>query len=778
MSDRPNTVDHLVAAEDAGPPLAGNTAYALPAGEVLYRLGSDAVAGLAGDEAARRLAEFGPNAAPEGKQEGFLEELLESFREPLQLLLIVVAVLSAVFGELRDAIAIFAIIGAVAVAETLSEVRAGRAIAALRNLTAPTAHVRRDGATSQTPAADLVPGDLIELAAGDLVPADARVLTAHGLRTDESALTGEPLPAAKGPDPVPVDTPLAERSGVVYASTAVVAGEGVAVVTATGPRSELGILGKLVATERQPATPLQKALNELARAVLVVAVAASVLVPLVGVLAGRGVREMLLAGLTLAFATVPEELPILVTVLLAVAGRQLARRGALTRSLRAGETLGAVTTVVTDKTGTLTQNQLGLDRLVAKDPDLLLRVAAATTDPGAAAREPLERELLLAATEAGLLPAGRQLAAWPFDPTRKLVTRLRASATDEAKPMLIAVGGAPEEVLARCVLSAAERDAACASLDRLTADGLRIVAYAWRETDQPPPDRETAETGLTFAGYACFTDPLRDGVTLAVTALHAAGVATLIVTGDHPATARAVAAAAGLPPNTVLRGGHSLEQLSDAQVTAQLDHGAVIARATPTDKLRIVRLLQARGDIVAVTGDGINDAPALAAANVGVAMGARGTELARAAADVVLTDDAYPTIATAIARGRAVVSQLRRAVAFYLGAKIALILAMLIPLALGRPAPFAPVHIVLLELFMDLGASVAFVAEHAAPNTMHRPPACPAPASSTGPNSPRWPASRSHSASPSSRPTSSCKPTSARPRPALAPSERGSPATP
>ena len=688
----------------------------MPAEQVLVELQASGD-GLSSSQAALRR----PAIAAAGRRiPRWLGELGESLVEPLQLLLLAVGVLSAVFGELRDAIAIFVVIAAVVIIETVTELRAERALAGLRALTAPVSRVRRDGRLCELPTAELVAGDVIEVEAGDLVPADARLLSAQELRVNEATLTGEAAAVDKHPDPVPSDAVLAERSSMLYAGTAVSSGEAVAVVTAAGDASELGQLGKLAATEREPVTPLQKSLRELARVVLIAAIAASVLVPVVGLLTGRPLKDMLLEGLTVAFATVPEELPILITVLLAVGGRQLARRGALLRRLKAGETIGAATVVVTDKTGTLTQNQLRLIQITGTAADVL--TAALRTQPparpGAApSREPMEAELATAAERAGVEIVGEPIVSYPFDPVRKLVTRVWSS--DHG--VQIAVSGAPEALLGRCDLTAAASDQAVQQLRELTGRGARVIGFARRQSATAPVSRDQAERQLEFLGFAAFEDPLRDGVGEAVAALRAACVQTIIVTGDHPDTAAAIARQAGLVAGPdVLHG--DLSDIDDQMLTGRLHDGTVVARATPQGKLRLVRLLQARGEIVAVTGDGANDAPALAAADVGIAMGRRGADLARDAADIVLTDDAYPTVVAAIATGRNISAQLRRAVAFYLGAKLALVAALIIPLALHYQAPFAPVHIVLLELFMDLGASVAFVSEPAAPQAMHRPP--------------------------------------------------------
>jgi Ca2+-transporting ATPase len=676
--------------------------------------------GLAGPEAAERLRKGGPNRVAPVAREPLWRELAESLTEPLQLLLIAVGVLSAVFGELRDAIAIFAIIGLLAAIETATELRARRALTALRALSAPRARVLRDGVLEEAPVEELVIGDVVSLSAGDIVPADCRLLDSDQLALDESSLTGEPQPVAKGTGPVAEDAPLAERASMAFAGTVVVAGEGRGLVVATGPGTELGELGRLTAEERSPRTPLQRSMAELARYVLVLALVASVLVPVLGVVRGQPLVDMLLAGLTLAFATIPEELPILVSVLLAVGGYRLAQRGALLRNLQAAETLGGVTVVVTDKTGTLTDNRLRLVRIEGSRKALLevaLAGQAAGTNAHARVGDPLEVELAAAAQRDGVSWVGREVALFPFDPERKRMSRVWR----DGRGLRVAAKGAPESILAVATGSERQLADARALADRLAGDGLRVLAFAERTADTPPASAAAAEGQLRLVGFAAFDDPLRPGVPEAVDALTGAGVKTIVVTGDHPRTARAIAARAGLD-GELLVGGAPLAKMADAELADR----TVVGRATPADKLRIVRALQRRGEIVAVTGDGVNDAPALAAADVGIAMGKRGTDLARETADLILTDDAYPTIETAIEGGRTIGSQLRRAVAFYLGAKLALVAVVAVPLALGLAAPFRPVHIVILELFMDLGASVAFVSEPGAPGAMRRPPRDPA----------------------------------------------------
>lgn len=690
--------------------------HSMPSETVLNVLNTSS-AGLEDEERPARLTRFGSNVPQGRKREAWWQEVLESLLEPMQLLLIAVAVLSGVFGSLTDALAIGALVLVVVALESVSEIRASRAVDALRAMSAPTARVLGPSGVQSLPSADVVPGDVIMVEAGDVVPADARILVANGVRLDESGLTGESQSVGKAVTPVEADAPLAERHSMIYAGTAVVAGDATAVVVATGAASELGRMGKLVADTKEPPTPLQKGLAQLARVVLIFAIAASVIVPVVGVLAGQPWKDMLLTGLTVAFATIPEELPILIAVLLAIGGRQLARRGALLRKLRAGETLGQVTMVVTDKTGTLTENRLQFESLTGT-PSEVLTVALHTQPSAGTDREPMEAILREQASAAGILHDGEEMFAYPFDSTRKLVSRGWVTQRGRA---WAAVSGAPEVVIAQSVMTEQERTVALEAAKSLAEAGLRVIAFGRRSLDTLTDfGAEAVETGLEFVGLASFRDSLRAGVAESVAELTAAGVGTIIVTGDHPSAAKAIATEAGLDGRAIP--GAEFDVLPDDLTRHLLKPGTVIARATPATKHRIVQILQRQRQIVAVTGDGPNDAPALAAADVGIAMGRRGSDLARETADVVLTDDSYPTVVAAIAKGRNISAQLRRAVAFYLGAKLALVVILVAALALGLPSPFGPAQIVLLEIFMDIGASLAFVNEPSAPQAMRRPP--------------------------------------------------------
>ena len=413
-------------------------------------------------------------------------------------------------------------------------------------------------------------------------------------------------------------------------------------------------------------------------------------------------------------------MPILVTVLVAIGGLNLAKSGVLLRKLRAAEAVGAMTVLVTDKTGTMTENRLTVDR-VEGDHDRLVDAALAAHG-GATTQDPVDRAL----GAAGSPTARTERAALPLRPAPPG----ERAAWREGDGVWIVVKGAPESVVEvwRWTTASAGASSTRSSGSPMTACGSSPSPSA--TPDRVPADAGDAERDLSYLGLIAFRDPLRDGVPDAVARLAAAGVRTIVVSGDHPSTVAGVARSAGLRDFVLLRGGARFDRLGDQELADWLRRPLVLARATPEDKLRLVQILQREDEIVAVTGDGVNDAPALAAADVGIAMGARGTDLAREAADLVLTDDAYSTIVTAVAGGRGLAAQLRRAVAFYLGAKAALVAVIAIPLAAGLPSPFGPAQIVLLELFMDIGASVAFVSEPGAPRAMSHPPRDPSGASS------------------------------------------------
>jgi P-type Ca2+ transporter type 2C len=721
--------------------------HAQPAGEAVSALLTDAIRGLAPAEAAVRLARDGSNVLRRRKEEPWWKEVLESLGEPLQLLLLAVAAAYFLLGEVEDAITILVVILAVSGVEVINELRAKRAVAALSSLSAPAATVVRGGEPVEVPASQVVPGDVALLGPGDRVPADLRLVDTAALRIDESSLTGESVPVAKHAEAVLAPAAeLGDRRTMAYAGTLVTAGKGRGVVVATGPAAELGRIAGLVEQARAPRTPLQHAMRQLSGWLVWVAIGFSALVPALGVLvADRPLNEMLLVGLTLAFATIPEELPILITIVLGLGAYRLAQRHAIVKHLRAAETLGSVSVVATDKTGTLTENRMRVTAVLADDHERTLAEAAKTTtgrrllEIGVLANDahiarangrvefvgdPTETALLAAARDVGLdVEAVRQsvrvLEEHPFSDVRQ---RMSVVGERHGTRMLVAKG-APESLLAVCgavrhegcdvPLDAAGREAMQAAAEAMAARGLRVLALAERWLDPGEPSdaaTDLAERDLVLLGLVGLEDPPRAEASGAVRALQGTAVRVLMVTGDHPMTSRAVAARVGIEMSQVTRGS-ALEGVGDAELASLARTTSVFARIAPEHKLRVVRALQAEGEVVAVTGDGVNDAPALREAAIGVAMGRSGTDVAREAADLVLADDNFATVTEAVRTGRVLYANLRKAVRYYLAAKVALVSSSLAAVLLELPVPFEPVQIIVMELFMDLGASVTFVAE-------------------------------------------------------------------
>jgi Ca2+-transporting ATPase len=688
--------------------------------------------GLTSSEAAARLSGNGRNRVHGPPDRPLRKHLRSSLTERLVLLLLLVGIIYAVLGEFRDAALIFAVIVIVASVEAWTEWRANRAIASLGVLSAPKALVWRDRRLQEVPPDQLVRDDVILLSAGSRVPADARLIEAEELLVDESLVTGE-------------SQPVEHRSGEgevaeLKAGTHVLRGRGTAVVTAVGRESTLGQVATMVEETEAQQTPLQRKMAELAHGLLIAAIVVSVLVPLIGTLRGQDVREMLLTGLTLAFATIPEELPILVIVVLGLGSLGLVRQGAIVRRLSAAETLGATTLVCTDKTGTLTENRISITDVVTASEVIqrvqspvsqaarVCQLARLASEPPAGEDSRLADPIDAAVWRATEPQWPEPLARFSFDSARRMASGL----IEIDGHLMLGVKGAPEAILVRAAwwraaggtaetLTSDLRSQVVSAAAELTAGGARVLAVASRTIAGPPAGGPSGlERELVFEGLMSFSDPLRPEVPAAVRELLTAGVAVTMVTGDQPATAAAVARAAGMGGPTFIAA--QTKAWDDAQLARYAARGCVVARARPEDKLRLVRAAAAAGQVVAVTGDGVNDAPALEAAAIGVAMGRTGSDVAREAADLVLTDDNFATLARATAEGRRLYENLRKAVRYYLAVKLALITVSLAMAVTGRPLPFSPVQIVVLELFMDLGASVAFVNQAAETDEMRRRP--------------------------------------------------------
>ncbi|MCS7161358.1 MAG: cation-transporting P-type ATPase [Gemmatales bacterium] len=730
--------------------------------------------GLSEAEAQERLESFGPNALVPLRRETVGHVLVEAISEPMILLLLTVGVLYAFWGELWETAVVFAIIGILVGVEVYNEWRTEKALESLRELAQPWAAVRRDGQIREVPVIQLVPGDEVLLLAGRRVPADLRLVETVALAVDESILTGESLPVEKDADLVLSETtPLAERRNLAYAGTLVVRGRGVGIVVATGRETEWGRVAHQTAALLPEKTPLQRTMRELARWTVLAALALTALAA--GLAYARtlaSARDAILSGLALAFFTIPEELPIIITMVLALGGWRLARQRAIVRRLQAVETLGAVSLIAADKTGTLTENRMSvaavhpstrerrcLELAVFCSDTLALPAGSAGTGTTAGFSwlgDPTEAALLERARQAGILADDLQRLwlprrEFPFDPERR---RMSAVWQHEAR-ILVAVKGAPESVLACCARELADASAMDAAAepppnpkagalgpaspaelvltedrrqywlqlaDRLAESGHRVLAFAERWHQQIPTSAAQAEADLTFVGLVALADPPRREVPAALAECRAAGIRVIMVTGDHAGTARRIAQEVGFAPETPLLTGQDLDRLDDAALQAQLNQPIVLARATPQHKLRLVQSAKRAGERVAVTGDGVNDAPALRAADVGIAMGQRGSDVAREAADLILADDNFATLVHAVREGRLLFANLSKSVRYYLACKLGLLASCLAGVLTGVGIPFHPLQVIVLELFVDLGASVALVAEPPEGDLMRRRP--------------------------------------------------------
>jgi len=731
-----------VAAEPVAPAQL-DSPHLLAVAEVAARLSVDPEEGLADEEIAARRARHGPNRLPEAARRSWLSRLLGPFRDFMIVVLLAAAVMSGVIGDRIDTIAILVIVLLNAVIAITQEWRADRALAALKKFSAARATVRRGRRDEAIDADGLVPGEVVLLEAGNLVPADLRLHVVAQLRVDESALTGESVGVDKGTAQLPAgEHALGERVNMAFKGTLVTQGRAAGVVVATGSATQLGRMAALLQRAPQRATPLQQRLAAFGRRLSLVALVICGLIFALGVMRGEPVLLMALTAISLAVAAVPEALPPVVTVLLALGARRLVRVNALVRRLPSVETLGSVTAICSDKTGTLTVNRMRVEShqsAVAAD-ELLWHACVLCNDakPGSTGwlGDPTETALCERAETAGLdataLRRSRpRLHEWPFDPDRKLMTTLHAAGDGEGWQAF--TKGAPEAVLARC--SAAfgsagqqplDREAALQAAQHLAAQGMRVLALAKREGRGAIDGRpaESVECDLVWLGLVGLIDPPRPEARVAVAECLAAGIRPLMITGDHPATALAIARELGMAggaKDRVLTGAE-LTRLDDAALADAVGHVAVCARMDPAQKIRIVQALQARGEFVAMTGDGVNDAPALKAADIGVAMGRSGTDVAREAASLVLLDDNFATIVAAVREGRRIFDNIRKFIRYALSGNSGEIWVLFLAPAIGMPLPLLPVHILWVNLVTDGLPGLALAAEPAERGVMKRPP--------------------------------------------------------
>ncbi len=707
--------------------------------------------GLGSEEAQRRLGAHGPNAIPDTRQRSLPAIVLGQFSDFMILVLLAAALISGFIGEPQDTIAILVIVLLNAIIGTVQEFRAERAVAALREMAAPAARVMRDGAVVTLGAAELVPGDVVVLEAGNVVPADLRLLEAEELQADESALTGESHPVAKEAAELgEEELPLGERYNITYKSSLITRGRGTALVVATGLDTEIGRIAQMLHGETRVKTPLQQRLARFGRYLALAVLAICAVVFAAGLLQGQPLLLMFLTAVSLAVAAIPEALPAVVTISLAFGARKLIRHKALVRNLPAVETLGSVTYICSDKTGTLTQNRMTAELFVAGGqrldalPDnstgvwhalgsvLALNNDVALTD-GQPVGEPTELALYEAARHFGydkhaIEQQMPRIAAIPFDSERKAMSTLHRS----AEGVVVYIKGAPERLLPHCTGAMEDAhfsaDKVLAQAEQLAGQGYRVLALAMRSLANEPESLEpdTVERDLTFLGLVALIDPPRPEVPQAVADCLAAGITPVMITGDHPGTARAIAERLGIVQNAdALLTGNELAAMSDEQFARQVESIRVYARVSPEQKLRIVKALQANGEFVAMTGDGVNDAPALKRAGIGVAMGQKGTDVAREAADMVLLDDDFATIVRAIRAGRRIFDNIRKFIKDTMSSNSGEIWTLFLAPFLGLPIPLLPIHILWINLVTDGLPGLAFTAEPAEPGIMQRRPRAP-----------------------------------------------------
>jgi P-type Ca2+ transporter type 2C len=743
--------------------------HALDAASVVERLASDASAGLTSQVVAQRTAEHGPNALPEPPKRSAFMVFLRQFKSPLIYILFIAAALAAGMGHWGDAAVILAVVLVNALIGAYQEGRAERSMAALRRLSALQVRVLRDGHEQAVPGRELVPGDILLLAAGDAVGADARLIDAVALAAAEAALTGESVPVSKSLAALPEAMGLADRHNMVFSGTYITAGRARAIVTATGTHTEVGGIARMTEGTEEPKTPLELRITQFGRSLVAAALVLFVVVLGLGLLRGLPVADVVMVAISQMVSMVPEGLPVAMTIALAVGMQRMAGRGAIIRRLSAVETLGSITVICSDKTGTLTRNEMTVSALwlpggrhidvsgVGYAPQGALAEVGAAVDPADGAVAPLlhavvlcndaeivpphddmaqwtvlgdptEAALLVAAGKAGIeVRALRQQspreAELPFDSDTKMMATRHA---DAMVPRRVFIKGAPEAVLRLCVAEGqaalhAARDAA----EGMAGQALRVLAVATVADDplEAAGGFDVLAGRATLLGLIGQIDPPREEVKVAVAKCRAAGIRPIMVTGDHKLTGLAIARELGIAQEGDRAvDGAELERMNEAELLEGLDHIAVFARVHPAQKLRIVEALQSRGDVVAMTGDGVNDAPALARADVGVAMGITGTEVAKSAAKIVITDDNFATIIGAVEQGRVVYSNLKKVILFLFVTSVDEVLVLLLALLGGFPLPLAAVQILWINIVTESTLTVNLVMDPPDGDEMKRAP--------------------------------------------------------
>ena len=770
--------------------MSEKTWHQLTAEEVLQSLDTHPEMGLPAAEAAKRLEQKGPNELTEGKTVSPVTLFLNQFKDFLVLVLMGATLISGMLGEYLDAITIIAIIIMNGILGFIQEFRAERSLRALKELSAPHAKVLRGGAIEQIPAKELVPGDIILLEAGDRVPADIRWLTANNIYVEESALTGESVPVRKATEALGnPDVPLGDQRNLGFMGTLITMGTATAAVIRTGMDTEMGKIAGLIESTEEMETPLQHRLEQLGKILIIVALALTVLVVIAGILHGQPAYAMFLAGVSLAVAAIPEGLPAIVTIALALGVQRMIKRKAIVRKLPSVETLGCASVICSDKTGTLTQNKMTVTHLwlggklmevsgegytprgeirwegkpadVRKDQMLrrllqsaalcnnarLIQEAAAPAkgkkDKGneeegewRIAGDPTEGALVVLASKAGLSPASldglyRRVKEFPFDSERKRMSVL----LEHQGGRLLFAKGAPDMLLDKCSYILWEdkvipftgtlRQKVMAANEGMAKSALRVLGFAYKEIkpSERCEDSDAAEQNLVFVGLSGMIDPPRREVREAISTCRKAGIKTIMITGDHQTTAEAIARQLGmLPQSGLVLNGTQLAAMSDEQLEKRVEDIYVYARVSPEHKLRIVKALQKKGHVVAMTGDGVNDAPAIKAADIGISMGINGTDVSKEASALILSDDNFATIVAAIEEGRGIYENIRKFIRYLLASNVGEILTMFLAMMMGLPLPLVPIQILWVNLVTDGLPAMALGVDQAEKDLMQHKP--------------------------------------------------------
>lgn len=672
--------------------------------------------GLSHAQVQKMRSLYGANTFGEYHPKTILALIVEGIKEPMMLLLLSIAVISLLFGKFGEAFAMIFVVAAYIAVELINKYRTDRIMVKLKGLAKPMSKVIRDGQAVEVPARDLVVGDILVLSEGVVVPADARLLTSFDLSVNEASLTGESLPIRKNASAkIQEDTPLTERINCVFSGTTIMNGEGTALVLAVGKESEFGKIAQKVLETEKEQTLLQSTMTKLAKVLAVFALIASALIPLVGYLRGLAFDEMVLTWLSLTFLMIPGQPPIIITMALALASFALAKKQVIVKRLRGVEILGQVTSVVSDKTGTITESKMVLESFFTSQGEQVKKLS-----------QELQEYILLALPDYSIDPTDIAVLEG-LDTTHKKMQELGFTGFSDTRQwrdiyyqknnsILHAIAGSPEILIAASTLSPDQKKQFLEIVQKQASAGKRVTSYAWCENDKKQLD---TLSHVTFVALGILGDPVRPGVKEAIGELSKAHIKTLIVTGDYASTAQAIAQEIGITSDVIT--GEQFDAMKDQELLSRLQKSTIFARMNPLEKLRLVKVLQNEGEIVATIGDGVNDAPALKAAQVGIAMGKIGTDLAKEVSDLILTDDNYVHIPDAIKIGRVALDNFCKGLTYYLTAKSVLLIVFLIPLFLGIAFPFSPIQIICIELLMDLASSTIFVTEQAEPGIMEQP---------------------------------------------------------